>query len=119
MLGEHVPLEVSWVRGLVAAHVADTVQDLVVDGLLVVLDETGSARPVVAARVVTGKVLYIVVLRLDVVLQVVPPRRPASSVGSSLTRFQRLRTASSERPGRRAAILRQRMPYVSTETRMI
>ena len=76
VLGQHVPLEVARVGGLVATYIADAVEDLVVDGLLVVLDEAGPARPVVAARVVAGKVFDVVMLRLDVVLQVVPPRRP-------------------------------------------
>ena len=76
MLGQHVPLEVAGVRGFVTTRIAYAVEDLVVDGLLVVLDEAGPASAVVTARVVAGKVLDVVVLRLDVVLQVVSPRRP-------------------------------------------
>ena len=74
VLGQHVPLEVGRVGRLVAAHLADAVQYLVVDGLLVVLDEPGPAAPVVA--LVAGKVLDLVVLGLDVVLEVGLARRP-------------------------------------------
>ena len=68
MLGQHVPLEVAGVRGFVTTRIAYAVQDLVVDGLLVVLDEAGPARAVVAARVVASKIFYVIVLRLYVVL---------------------------------------------------
>ena len=46
VLGQQVPLEVGRVGRLVAAHLAHAVQYLVVDGLDVVLDEPGPARPV-------------------------------------------------------------------------
>mmetsp|Transcript_56783 Transcript_56783/g.112779 ORF Transcript_56783/g.112779 Transcript_56783/m.112779 type:complete len:236 (-) Transcript_56783:1667-2374(-) len=48
-----------------------------------------------------------------------PPLRMAAAFASSCSRFHRLRTESSERPGSSGAISRQRMPIRSTHAEMV
>mmetsp|Transcript_18858 Transcript_18858/g.48188 ORF Transcript_18858/g.48188 Transcript_18858/m.48188 type:complete len:390 (+) Transcript_18858:317-1486(+) len=60
---------------------------------------------------------------LDLPLPSVRPASPLTLAGrrgfcASFSRFQRLRTASSERPGSMEAMIRQRQPWLSTFERM-